>query len=346
MKKLLLNLLIVLVVSGILIAVMFTNQSADETVRILKSLDYVYISIAFACVVINWVFGALIIKAIKKGMIGKQRDPGGNFTAFMASEFAAAVTPLASGSQPALVYTLSKKGLDTGVATSIAVIRSFIYLVTELALAIIGFLFMRKYLVQHIPHFYARFIPTIVICLLIVILFLAFLEKGKLANKIVGLFLLLVKRFFPKRYDKIEKAAAESLISFKEGVSVFKTKPWFWFFAFLFQTTEFLFLYLVPVFMLRAIEGTFDNALPLMVCTCICMIVMAYVPTPGTIGGAEAFARLLITPFFVSSPALPVIFIWRVLTYYAKIPFGGICFMVALRGKGAKGKKIKARRTV
>ncbi|NLV33948.1 MAG: flippase-like domain-containing protein [Clostridiaceae bacterium] len=343
MKKVIINLLIALAVGGILIAVMFTNQSADDAIRILKSIEYIYILIAFSCVVIMWLTGSVAMRVIKKGMIGKQKDPGGNLLALMSHEFFCAVTPFSSGGQPALVYVLTKKGLDAGTAASLAIIRSFIYQVSELSLSVIGFLFLRKYLLQHVPHFHAIFIPAVIICSIIVGLFLAFLGKGKLANKTVTFVMSLIKKFFPKKHEKVEKTVYESLSSFKEGVRIFKTRPWFWVFAIMFQMVEFICIYMVPVFMLRAIEGTFNNALSLLVCTCICSIVISYVPTPGTAGGAEGFAMLLITPFFVSSPALPVILIWRLLTYYSKILFGGISFMFALKTKGADGKKIKAK---
>ena len=343
MKKVIINLLIALAVGGILAAIMFTNQSSDEAIKILKSIEYEYILIAFLCVVAMWLIGSFAMRVIKKGMIGRQKDPGGNLLALMSHEFISAVTPFSSGGQPALVYVLTKKGLDAGTAASLAIIRSFIYQISELFLSIIGFLLLRNYLLVHVPHFYAIFIPAVIICSSIVGVYLAFLGKGKLANKTVQLIMSLIKRFFPKKQEKIEKTVYESLASFKEGVRIFKTRPWFWVFAIIFQMIELLCIYMVPVFMLRAIEGTYANALPLLVCTCICLIIMSYVPTPGTAGGAEGFAILLIAPFFVYSPALPVILIWRLLTYYSKILFGGISFMFALKIKGSDGRKIKAK---
>ena len=343
MKKTLINLLITLAIGGAFIALMFTHETASDAIRILKSMEYIYILYAFLCMVALWVIGSLSMSVIKKGMIGKQKDPGGNFLALMANEFLSAITPFSSGGQPALVYALHKKGLETGTAASLAIIRSFIYQITEIALAVIGFIFLRKYLLEKVPHILLIFIIATVICSFVVVLYLAFLGKGKLANKTVGLVMIIVEKFFPKKHEKIEKTVYESLASFKEGVRIFKTRPWFWVFAFLFQIAEFTCIYMVPVFMLRAIEGTFTNALPLMVCTSICLIIMSYVPTPGTAGAAEGFSILLIAPFFVSSPALPVILIWRIITYYSKILFGGISFMIVLRGKCVDGKRVRAK---
>ena len=155
MKKVIINLLIALAVGGILAAIMFTNQSSDEAIKILKSIEYEYILIAFLCVVAMWLIGSFAMRVIKKGMIGRQKDPGGNLLALMSHEFISAVTPFSSGGQPALVYVLTKKGLDAGTAASLAIIRSFIYQISELFLSIIGFLLLRNYLLVHVPHFYA-----------------------------------------------------------------------------------------------------------------------------------------------------------------------------------------------
>ncbi|NLF36224.1 MAG: hypothetical protein GX584_03625, partial [Clostridiaceae bacterium] len=61
MKKFIINLIIALAVGCIFIVLMFTNQSADDAIRILKSIEYIYILFAFMCMVLLWVLGSLAI---------------------------------------------------------------------------------------------------------------------------------------------------------------------------------------------------------------------------------------------------------------------------------------------
>ena len=43
-----------------------------------------------------WLIGSFAMRVIKKGMIGRQKDPGGNLLALMSHEFISAVTPFSS----------------------------------------------------------------------------------------------------------------------------------------------------------------------------------------------------------------------------------------------------------
>ncbi len=344
MRKLLINLFIALGIGAIFIVLMFTDKSVDKALDIFKTIDYLYLLIALLCVLALWILGSISVKVLKKSMIGEEKDPGGNFLAVLSHDFISAITPFSSGGQPALVYTLTKKGLDTGIGTSLAIIRSFLYMVLELALSLIGFFIAKNYLLRKIPAFYAYFIPAVVVCTLYLGVIIAFLSTGKLSKWTVKLVMKLVKKFVPKKYDKIEKYTQEAFVSFRKGVEVFAKKPWYWLFAIVLQTAELICIYIVPVFMLRAIEGSFEHGFTLLVCAILTSMMTSYVPTPGTAGGAEGIALLLIAPFFTTSPALSVIFIWRLISYYSKILFGSLGFMAVIKMPYAQGSENKATR--
>jgi len=88
----------------------------------------------------------------------------------------------------------------------------------------------------------------------------------------------------------------------------------------------------VPIFLARAIEGKFGDPLSIIAATGLLMMITSLVPTPGTTGGAEGLGVFFLGKFFINSPILSVILVWRIITYYSTIVFGGI-FTIASQGK-------------
>lgn len=68
-------------------------------------------------------------------------------------------------------------------------------------------------------------------------------------------------------------------------------------------------------------------------------MVSAFVPLPGSSGGAEGSFYLFFGSFF-GATIIPAILLWRLVTYYANILFGCLTNVVG-RALGIEGKKRK-----
>lgn len=334
MKKIVLNSIIIIAVSVVLVLLVFFTDGVENMINMIVGTEYKWLVIAFSCTVLYWVFGSFTLGMLKKGIIGKKNDPGQTFKTVMVGMFFSALTPFATGGQPAQIYMLKRMGVDGGTGTSIIILKS-VFNQTILMIITIGLYFAnRQFLVMNIPKFNILFIIGSTANLILLSLYGLFLFNSKAAEKAVW-YTLKVMSFFKIINDPEEKMEGmhDSLGRFKAGVRILNKNKLYILGAFVMQSLQHFFLFCVPVFMLRAIEGSFTSifggVFDIFVCTSMVFMIAALVPTPGTSGGAEGLSLLCIAPFFYNSPKMSVVLVWRLLTYYANIVVGAIfCLLV------------------
>lgn len=333
MKKIILNSVIIIITSIVLVILVFFTDGVQSLFDLIVRTNYYWLFAAWMCNVMFWVFGAVTVGFLKRGIIGKKNDPGQNFKTVMVGQFFSSITPFATGGQPAQVYMMTRMGIDGGTGTSIVILKSVLLQSVLVAYCFVLYLANRYFLIANIPKFNTLFFIGIAASLLLLCLYALFMFKSNAADKAVHLF-LKISHFFKitKNPDEKFNEIKESLTRFKDGFRILAKRKTYLFLAYIAQIAQLTSLFLVPVFMMRALEGVFMFTNELFVCTAMVVMIAAMVPTPGTTGGAEGLSLLFISPFFYNSPKMSVILIWRILTYYSNIIFGGIfCLFVKER---------------
>ncbi len=330
MKKIVLNSIIIIVTSIVLVVLVFFTDGIESLFGLIVRTNYYWLFVAFLCNVMFWIFGSFTVGMLKRGIIGKKNDPGQNFKTVMVGQFFSSVTPFATGGQPAQVYMLKRIGVNTGTGTSIIILKSILNQTVLFVFCLVLYLTNRQFLIMNIPKFELLFIIGSVANLSLIGLYALFLFKADMADKGVWLFLRIMK-FFKVVKDPEEKynEVQESLVRFKEGFRILVKRKKYLVGAYFMQLMQQASLFSVPLFMMKALEGVFFYPFELFVSTAMVVMIASMVPTPGTSGGAEGLSLLFIAPFFYNSPKMSVVLIWRLLTYYANVIFGGIaCLLV------------------
>lgn len=333
MKKIILNSVIIIATSIALVVLVFFTDGIQSLFDLIVRTNYYWLFVAWMCNVMYWVFGAVTVGFLKRGIIGKENDPGQNFKTVMVGQFFASITPFATGGQPAQVYMMRRMGVDGGTGTSIVILKSVLLQSVLVAYCFVLYLTNRYFLVLNIPKFNTLFFIGIGASLLLLSVYALFMFKSNAADKAVHLFLKILHFFkITKHPDEKFNEIKESLERFKSGFKMLAKRKTYLLMAYIAQIVQLTSLFFVPVFMMRALEGMFMFTNELFVSTAMVVMISAMVPTPGTTGGAEGLSLLFISPFFYNSPKMSVILIWRILTYYSNIIFGGIfCLFVKER---------------
>lgn len=334
MKKIVLNSIIIIATSVVLVLLVFFTDGAQNMINMIVQTEYIWLLAAFMCTFLFWLFGAFTVGMLKRGIIGKRNDPGQNFKTVMVGMFFSSVTPFATGGQPAQIYMLKRMGIDGGTGTSIIILKSVFYQTSIMVMCTTLYFVNRQFLVMNIPQFNVLFAIGLSANILLLSVYGLFLFNSKAAEKAVWYFLKLMSFFkFIKNPKERMEGLHDSLGRFKTGVKILIKRKAYIAGAFLMQALQQFFLFCVPIFMLRAIEGSFvsvyGGVFDIFVCTAMVAMIAALVPTPGTSGGAEGLSLLLIAPFFYNSPKMSVVLVWRLLTYYANVVVGGIfCLLI------------------
>ena len=204
------------------------------------------------------------------------------------------------------------------------------------AVSVASFIFGAGALNRIIGKFTMFFIIGVTINLAVIAFFGLFLLNKNAARKVVDWgFNLLGKLRIIKDPDKYSKKKEDELEGFCGGSELILGDRKVILKASFYQILNLLLLYAVPWFMLVSMEGTRKFFFEIIASQAVLKEVTAYVPSPGASGGAEGIGYFFFRNFFVSSPIVSVILIWRIFTYYLNLVFGGIS-LVLIKSKDKK----------
>jgi uncharacterized protein (TIRG00374 family) len=345
MRKIVLNSIIIIATSIVLVLLVFFTDGAQNLIAMVVRTEYIWLIAAFGCTFLFWVFGSFTVGALKRGIVGKENDPGQNFKTVMVGMFFSSITPFATGGQPAQIYMLKRMGVDAGTGTSIIILKSVFYQSTIMLMCIGFYIANSQFLVMNIPQFNLLFAIGCIANLFLLSLYGFFLFNSKAAENAVWYFLKLMAFFRIIRNPKEKMEGLHIYLGrFKNGVRILSQRKRYILIAFIMQLIQFAALFSVPILMMRAIEGAFisifGGVFDIFVCTAMVVMIAALVPTPGTSGGAEGLSLLCIAPFFYNSPKMSIVLVWRLLTYYANVVVGGI-FCLLIKEKPLASKEVR-----
>jgi uncharacterized protein (TIRG00374 family) len=324
MGKRIFNFFIVMSSALILVILVFFTSGTDELVELVLKMRYRWIAVAVCCTLMYWITDAFVIQTITQALFKKQRFRD-SFKVTMTGQFFNAITPFASGGQPAQVYLMARGGIKAGHAASIMVVKSILYEVTVFIYSFIAFIFSLSYFKTRIPHFVLLYFIGTSINLIVVLMYGLFLFKEKTANRLLdAIFFLLKKIKIFKKLDVFKSKLELGLESFKDGAVELKSRRGMAIRISMLQILQLTFLFSIPFFIYLAVDAKNPQYLKMLSAQSLSTLMVSYVPTPGSTGGAEGMGYLFFSIFFNRKIIIPVILMWRLITYYSNIVFGGL----------------------
>ena len=95
------------------------------------------------------------------------------------------------------------------------------------------------------------------------------------------------------------------------------------------QIIKFTFFFSIPYLIFISIEGFGKiNMWDMVAAQSIITMIASYIPSPGSAGAAEGTGYIFFSLFFKAGTIAPVILIWRMITYYSSVVFGGLVSMI------------------
>ena len=250
-----------------------------------------------------------------------------------------AITPAATGGQPMQVFSLKKRGVPPGVASSALAVKFFCW---QCALLLLG---AAAWIVH--PGLVSETLDKGV----------WFLTVGFIANSaaVVGVILLAISRnavraiivfcvnlAYKLRIVK-DRARTSSrwdaaLLDFHASVDILTRHPFQFLVLFAMSLVQVTALMSAVYFVYR---GFGLNAAPyahLVTVQLMLFIAASFTPLPGASGAQEGGFYLFLGKFFPSDSVFAAMFIWRFITYYLSI-IAGFAAVVADSAHGLKGRK-------
>lgn len=328
-RKNIINLGIIVLSAGSLLVTLLTNHGIDQLHSLLERMRWEWIWVAIGVMLLYYVLDATILHSITR-LLERHQKFARSARLSMIGHFFNAVTPFASGGQPVQAYCMIKEGIQPARAVSALVLKSMLFQVVVLGYTVVAFIFNASLLRPMVPQFTMLFIigasvNAALICLYALVLF----NHGTAERVVDVIFRLLARLRIVKKPEAIKAKITGQMELFRESARIYKRH---WKGALVLSVLETCRLtaqFSVPFFIFRALETGPVSYGNMLAAISVLTVISTLFPTPGGAGGAEGMGFVFFRNFFVATPVVPVILLWRLLTYYIHIVFGGLTSLVA-----------------
>lgn len=318
------NFIFLFVLIIITFSIIATQINFKDFLDTMHKTNLWYIGLCLLCVLIYWLFEAYILLKLM------QRDhPDEKFSFAMLitiiGQYYNLVTPGASGGQPLQLFEMNKKDYSIGTGTAVLVQKYAFYQISVTFLALIAIILEHSVVFSSSIATKWLVLTGFLVNLLGVIFVIILAFNQKMAKTIINIivqFLYFVhivkkKEAALNKVDKFINEYSIAIQAIKEHKN--ETKQ-----LMIISIIQIIIFYSINYWIYRALGMTDYSAFYIITMQAILYISMSFVPTPGGAGGAEAGFALIFGPIYGSVNTSVGLIIWRFITFYFIIAFGGI----------------------
>lgn len=336
-NRLWLNILVVALILIIMIVIIFVKNDAKEIFNAIKQAEVKYILIALGFIIIFILFTAFSLMqlvALKKKI--RLLD---SFNIANLANFYNGITPFATGGQPFQVYYYTKVNVKTDESTSVLMMN---FIIHQFVLSVFGIVAIIMYYDKLIVESNTAFRVAVWIGLsinVIILLLLIFISLFRPIKKVfMGLIGLIFSIKFLRKHkesmiEKTNNYFDKSQESFKELFHHIPTLLA----SIMYKIISLIAYFMVPYFIFKAlhVDVKASQIIFIIWMTAFAFVIMSFMPTPGSSGGAEwAFQEVFASSFSMTSGAsASAILIWRFFTYYLVMILGAVSAICVKRRK-------------
>ena len=328
-KKMIFNTVFLLLVFGGTLYGVFHGEDLGEIVRIIKTVNPVWVIAGAICVVI-FIWGESIIIYYMMYTLGIRLK---KWTCFLFSSvgfFFSCVTPSATGGQPAQIYYMNKEKIPIPVSTLVLMIVTITYklvlVVIGVVLTVFGQGFIHTYLYEVRYVFYlGTALNVFCVAAMLVLVFHPVLARTILVK---GLAILEKLRLMRHKSSRLEKLNA-SMDQYRATAVYLKNHIRVLIEVFAITVFQRFALFAATWFVYRAFGLNSSAAWVILLLQGSISVSVDMLPLPGGMGISEKLFSIIFLPIFGSQLLLPGMILSRGLGYYTELILSALLTVVA-----------------
>lgn len=344
-KKLLFNVIFLMLVFGLTVYGVFGGEDLGEIARILGTVKLPWLIPGIICVLF-FIWGESIILHYlfrTSGIPVKER------VCFLFSSvgfFFSCITPSASGGQPAQIYFMKKEDIPVPVSTLLLMVVTITYklvlVVIGVGLMLFGQGFIRKWLSGILPVFYLG-VALNVFC---VAAMLVLVFHNTLARNILlkGMAVLERIHLMKHKRSRVEKLMA-SMDQYSGTAVYLRAHPGILANVFLITVFQRMALFLATYFVYCAFGLHGSSVALVTMLQAVISVSVDMLPLPGGMGISEKLFSIIFLPVFGEELLVPGMILSRGLGYYTELLLSALLTIVAQLVLGKHRKRKGAART-
>ncbi len=256
------------------------------------------------------------------------------------------ITPMSTGGQPFQIYYMNKRGIRGDIATGIPLVKYIMWQITYVIICTFVLIFNSiKYgsAANAIVTTVAWIAISANIAIFMTVVLLSISKKVG-PRIVIGVLKLLSKMHIVKNYQKTFRKVMRFVLNYQKTFKTLLKNPFVLILELLLAAIDIIVYNLIPfivclVFVPNAALGditifrTFIQGI-------ICSLTLAFVPTPGSSGGAEGMFVLIFGSLFGGKVFWPL-FVWRIATYYVYLLQGLLVLIYDFLIGNKKAERLK-----
>lgn len=324
------TLLIVAIFVGLTLY-MINVDGIDNIVTLLKSVDYTWV-IGGILILILWFLCDAVTLHLPLKLMYKDQKFSNSFKVAMIGQLFNNITPFSSGGQPMQAYELTKTGKRVSDSLSAMTMK---FIITQTALAIFTtiiilaqFDFLKDLMKDYMWIVIISFIVNLAAIILVL---LAGIKKSIIINICKPFIKLGAKLHIVKDKDNTIEKFDESVTNFSTQFKNMKKYPKTIFATFVMAIIQSMLYYSITYIVYRAFGNYGVSYFQIVPAQAILLLIMTFIPTPGSGLGAEGGFLLIFNSIFKQGTINMSILFWRLYTFYLPIILGA--FFLVPSGK-------------
>ena len=327
--------LIVIIFVGLFIY-MVCVDGMDNIITVLHQVDYKWVLGGLGCLLITWICETITLHHQMKKMYPHQTITN-SIKVTMIGLLFNNVTPFSSGGQPMQAYELTKTGKRVSDSLSALAIKFIItqiaLVVTTLVVVAIEFDFFANLMQNFVWLAIVGFAINI---LAIIVVIIAGIKKRAITIFTTPIIKFLGKIRIIKNPDKTIEKLDESIDNFRGQFQFMRKQKKMVLLMFLTAVIQSLAYYSITYMVYRAFGNYGISFWQIIPVQAFLLLLMTFIPTPGSGLGAEGGFLLLFNSIFKEGTINMSILFWRIYTFYLPIIIGAFFLIPTKKNKELK----------
>ena len=334
-KVIFFNFLLIIVIFIGLFIYMINVDGIDNIITLLQSVDYKWVIAGIIYLAIHWTCEAVNLHIPIKKMYPNQKFTN-SFKVSMVGQLFNNITPFSTGGQPMQAYELTKTGKRVSNSLSAMAMK---FIITQTALVIstlIVVLFEFSFFANLMQDYlWIAIVGFGVNVLAIIVVILAGIKKKIITFFTTPIIKLLGKIHIFKNPEKTIEKLDKSIDNFREQFLFMKSEKKMVLKMFITAVIQSFAYYSITYMVYRAFGNTGVTFWQIIPTQAFLLLIMTFIPTPGSGLGAEGGFYLLFQSIFEYGTINMSILFWRLYTFYLPIIVGAL-FLLEKRGTGGR----------
>ena len=327
--------LIVIIFVGLFIY-MVCVDGMDNIITVLHQVDYKWVLGGLGCLLITWICETITLHLPMKKMYPHQTITN-SIKVTMIGLLFNNVTPFSSGGQPMQAYELTKTGKRVSDSLSALAMKFIItqiaLVVTTLVVVAIEFDFFANLMQNFVWLAIVGFAINI---LAIIVVIIAGIKKRAITIFTTPIIKFLGKIRIIKNPDKTIEKLDESIDNFRGQFQFMRKQKKMVLLMFLTAVIQCLAYYSITYMVYRAFGNYGISFWQIIPVQAFLLLLMTFIPTPGSGLGAEGGFLLLFNSIFKEGTINMSILFWRIYTFYLPIIIGAFFLIPTKKNKELK----------